>query len=392
MIEGGKVVGYKVLEGKVGMLNKPVYKYYFVKLSYVVQVFKVFIALFFALLLITSNEVYSKTILKGGIRTVIEKGNTLKLSLNTPLNFYYSQVGDKVVGFIREDILFGENLYIPRGSSIEGIVTNIKKPKHFGIDGAFEIDLNKIVIPAGAEIPIYASVSTDKFTPEEKVASILTYDASLITYGSFHGLIAGLQYGGLPLAVASHGISLLAGAGVGAGAGVVGSVVRKGKIPKAVSGLPVKVALKSDLSIFGELPNIKELEDQKIRESEKEEYLGFRFYPSVKEEEVELVVSSIKEGNDKTYGNYVLLEFNLKNNSRKSISFSDFVLVGDFETLHPDLFLSGTKALKIVKPFDEINGSLTFLITNKIENYSLAIVDPLDKKEIVKISLKAKDQ
>lgn len=347
-----------------------------------------FVFLLFLSQVLTSQTV-SKTLLKGRVITVIEKGYILELNLSTPINFYYSQAGDKVIGFIREDILLGDNFYIPRGSKVEGIVTKIKKPQRFGRDGAFEIDFNEIVTPGGAIIPIYASVSTDASRPEKKVAGILTYDAALIAYGSFHGLIAGLQYGGLPLAVASHGISLLASAGVGAGAGIIGSVVRKGEIPKVISGLPAKVVLKSDLSIFGDIPNIKEAKSQKLKANsqEQEEYLGFRFFPSVKEEEVGLVISSIKEGNDKTHGSYVLLEFNFKNNSRKTISLSDFVLVNDFESLHPNLFLSGTEALKSVKPFEEISALLAFSITNKLKDYSLVLVDPLDKKVIVRMPL-----
>src|SRR3989338_6677259 len=77
-------------------------------------------------------KAYSQTLLKGGISAVIEKGKIIELNLSTPLNFYFSQEGDKVAGFINEDILIGDGSYIPKGSRIEGTITSVKAPKNFG--------------------------------------------------------------------------------------------------------------------------------------------------------------------------------------------------------------------------------------------------------------------
>ena len=333
-----------------------------------------------------NEKAYSQTILKGGIRTVIEKGNSIEVNLNTPINFYFSQVGDEVSAFTKEDILIGDDFYIPKGSRIEGIITNVKKPKHFGISGAFEIDFNKIIIPNNTTIPIYASVTTDTSRIEKQVASILTYDSALIAYGTFNGALAGIQYGGIPLAILSHGISVLSGAGVGASFGIIGSVVRKGDIPTILTEKYIPVVLKSDFHVFGELPNKREGETEKGEETE---YKGFRFSPIVKKEEIELAIKNIKSEHSQTYGDYIVLEFNLKNNSHKKISLSDIVLINKSEIvpLHPDLFLSGLEALKTINSSDEANASLAFLIQDKKDNYFLAILDPLDKTEIIKIPL-----
>lgn len=343
--------------------------------------------IFTSLLQCFSNQVFCQTVLKGGIRTVVEKGQTVKINFNTPVNFYFTDIGDMIAAFTQEDIYIGDEIYIPRGSRIEGVITNVKSPKHFGLDGAFEIDFNEIVTPSQVSIPIYASVSTDISTTPEKVAGILTYDSALVAYGTFHGLVAGYQYVGLPLAITSHGISLLAGAGIGAGAGLIGSVVRKGNIPQVLTGISRDVVLKSDFVLLGELPKIKE-EARSIKHDE-QEYKGFRFYPSVRKEDIGLVINKIKKEHSKTYGNYIILEINLKNNSPKSVSLSNLVLLNKFESqpLHADLFLSGTQMFKTLKSLDEVNISLAFLITDKIENYSLALIDPLDESEIVRVPL-----
>ncbi|MBI3590767.1 MAG: hypothetical protein HY094_05225 [Candidatus Melainabacteria bacterium] len=347
------------------------------------------ICFLFNFIFFVNESAYAQPVLKGGIRTFIEKGRTLEVNLGTPINFYYSQAGDKVAGYIREDILIGDDLYIPAGSRVDGIITEVKKPKHFGQDGSFEIDFNEIVTPDGTAIPVYASVSTDTSNVAEKASSILSYDAALVAYGTFHGLVAGFQYGGLPLAITSHGISLLAGAGIGASAGVIGSIVREGKVPTVLSGVNTDVLLKSNLYIFGELPNIKEIKNKK---QETEQYKGFRFFPPVNKDEIELVINEIKKNHSGVYGDYIVLKFNLKNNSQKTINLSDVVLLSETESgpLHADLFLSGTEALKSVKPSSEINASLAFILLNKnkISDYSLVVIDPLDRKEIVKMPLK----
>ena len=89
------------------------------------------------------------------------------------------------------------------------------------------------------------------------------------------------------------------------------------------------------------------------------------------------------------YGNYIVVSFSIVNKHQNDISLSNVALVNPVtqETLHPDLFLTGNEALKTVKSNEETNVSIAFIINDAIKNYSLAILDPLDQKEIVKIPL-----
>ncbi len=355
------------------------------------QLFYIFSLIFIFISAFSYNKVFSQnppSVLKGGITTVIQKGEVINVTLNTPINFYFSQSGDKVAFFTNEDITIGENSYIPRGSRIEGVITNIKEPKGFGQNGSFEISFNEIITPENISIPISATVSTDTQKTSEKTAEILTYDAALIAYGTFHGFVAGIQYGGIPLAITSHGISLLAGAGIGTGAGLIGSAVRKGKIPTAITGTGTPLILKSDLFVLGELP--KKRDERWEMRDEKKEYKGFRFFPPPNKDEIKVSISKIRKEHSKTFGNYLILEIDIKNDSQKTINLTDFILINnkDSNLLHADLFLTGTKALKSIRPSEEINASLAFTVKEKIEDYSLLIVDPLDGKEILKVPLK----
>lgn len=326
---------------------------------------------------------YSQTVLKGRIVTSIEKDQILEISLSTHFNFYFSQAGDQIYGATTKNIFVGENFCIPKGSKFKGVITKIIEPGRLGKDGSFEFELNQVTTQDGTVIPVYASLSNDVRSKEEKIASVVTYDAALITFGSVHGAIAAVQYTGIPFLIASHGISALAGAGIGAGAGIFGSFFRKGKIPTILHGENSKVILKSNFYIFGELPVVSSAP------SISPEYKGFRFSPSVKKDEVEINVKDVKKYHSSVYGNYVVLDFNLKNNSNKSISLSDVVLVNESsnDPIHPDLFLSGTQVLKAVKPFDELDISVAYLINKKLDSYVLSIIDPLDNEEIIRIPL-----
>ena len=352
-------------------------------------------ALIFALLIVfiltlsCDHGVHSKTLLKGGIRTIAKKGESINVKLKSYLNFYFSRVGDKVVCFIDDDIQIDSDTFIPKGSRVEGIITNIEKPKSFGRDGSFKIDFNEIVTPENISIPINASVTTDTKKSSEKIASILTYDAALISYGTFHGALGSIQYGGIPLAVASHGISLLAGAGIGAGAGIVGSAVRKGKLPTAIYGQQLPLVLNSDMYLLGDITLLRTPSHLGTSAPTHLEYEGFRFNQPLRKSELELTVLNTNKEHSKTYGNYVILDLEIINKSNKQISSTDIVLINmeNKEQIHADLFLSGTKALNVIKPQNKTNTSLAFLISDDLDGYELAIVDSLNGKEIVRVPL-----
>ena len=347
--------------------------------------FVLFVLLYILVINFLHINAYSQTVLKGGIRALVERGNILEVKLSTPVNFYFSQTGDNIAAFTAADIDLGDGAYIPKGTRLNGIITKVKEPQHFGIGGAFEIDFNELVTQADEKIPIYASVSSDVKEKSEKIAGILTYDSALIAYGTFHGAVAALQYGGIGLLIASHGISALAGAGVGASLGLIGAVARKGNVPSVSAVSSVPLLLKSDFYVLGDLERLKEVKNT----AKEEDFKGFRFYPKIKKEDIEITLKTVREEHDRKFGNYIVIEFNLKNNSPLDVNISDFVLIEEKkdEKIHPDLFLSGNEIFKVVKPQDELNSTLSFLTLSEKDSYSLALVDSLDSEEIVRVPL-----
>ncbi len=346
------------------------------------------IYIFFFLTSFFFLETKSQILLKGGVQTFLEKGKQIEINLITPLNFYFNNVGDEIQGILEEDIKVGGNVILSRGSKILGVVSKINEPGRFGADGSIEVELNEIIISENERIPIQARISTDTKTVLEKSANILTYDSALISYGAFNGALAGIQYGGIPLAVTSHGASVLAGAGVGAGAGLIGSIKRKGNIPTNSIGKATPFILKSNLYILGDLKQVASASP--FEEDSSKEYKGFRFNPLPNKEDIEIVLKEVKKFHDKNYGNAVKVQFELKNKSSKSISVSDLRLltVKKKSILNPDVILSGSEVFKSIKPGTSFNSSLVFLINSKKEDYYLVLVDPFDMQEVLRVELK----
>lgn len=325
---------------------------------------------------------YSETLLKGYISKILEKGEKLEISLNTPINHYFSLNGDKVFAIISKDIKSENKVLISQGSILSGIITQIKSPGRFGQDGKIEILFSELILPNNISVPINAIVSTDINTTSEKIAKTLVYDSALVTYGALHGAIASLQLGGIPLAIASDGISIFAGAGVGASFGLIGSALRRGKLPSIYHLVPMEVALKSDLFILSELPEFDNNNKEK-------DYTGFRFKPAIKENEVEISIKEVRKEKNKNFGTYFTVKLTIKNHSNKNLSLADIVLIDENGMkIKPNLFLSGLGSLKTLKSFENIDTILAFTLTNPKQNHELAVIDPMDNKEILRVPLK----
>lgn len=329
--------------------------------------------------------------LKGKISTFKTIGKKLEINLNTPVNYTFSLPGDKIIAYLKEDVDLGDNLVIPKGSRVEGLLVSIKDPKRFGIDGAFEVTFNKLVLPSGDSLPIFASATSDSsIERHEKLAKILTYDSALIAYGGINGAIAGVQVGGIPLLISSNGLTAAAGAGVGCATGVIGSIYRKGEAPSLSTIGSSNITLDSDLFVFEDLIKLNSQHLAQRALPKVNEYKGFRFNAPTKKEELEVTINEVKNEKSKTFGDYIVLNFDLKNKSRNKINLSNIVLINEDKQslIHPDVFLSGKEAFKFASPFDKSNFKLAY-ITNPKEKYNLAIIDPLDNTEIVRIPLSA---
>ena len=160
--------------------------------------------------------------------------------------------------------------------------------------------------------------------------------------------------------------------------------------------MPLK--FKTNFSLLGDIPETKDIVYKKP--PDEEEYKGFRFYPPLNKEDIKIELTNIKRDYSEVYGNYLILQFNLENKSERSISLSNIAVVGSDEPevlIHPDVFLSGTESFKSIGPYEQIVTMLAFLTRGKkleLDNYSLVVVDSLDKNEILKIplsSLEVKD-
>jgi hypothetical protein len=87
-------------------------------------------------------------------------GQTLWVRLSTPISTYTAQVGDHVSAVLTQDVVCGNELVLPMGTPVEGVVRN-KHKVGWGIrheTAALELDFNRAVLGPESSVEIAARV------------------------------------------------------------------------------------------------------------------------------------------------------------------------------------------------------------------------------------------
>ncbi len=69
---------------------------------------------------------------------VLDKHDTIKMTVSQVLNGKYTEIGDEFFAEITEDVLGGKHnkgVIVPKGSIIHGVVTTVEDPKNLGRNG-----------------------------------------------------------------------------------------------------------------------------------------------------------------------------------------------------------------------------------------------------------------
>lgn len=183
-----------------------------------------------------------KTILKGGVShnvspikedgstETINQGTPVNLTISANLNSELTREGEDVIAMVSADLKDGNKVLLPGQWYVHGKVAHVEKQRRLGRNGSIDIKFDKLISPDGKyQIPFEASASTN----ESAIKSGLKHaakDASYVSIGAFGGALASVQLTGIPLAVATNGYSVAAGAAVGATLGAIAAARRKGKM------------------------------------------------------------------------------------------------------------------------------------------------------------------
>jgi len=120
------------------------------------------ISLLFSLIFVSGIEAKDQTDDNSPKLTVtFPKGSLFRGILQQKISTKINHIGDKVELIIPADIIFKNYLYIPANSKFVGRINKLSKSKP-GQDGYLQIEINKLIIPDGRIIDVYAHIWTKK--------------------------------------------------------------------------------------------------------------------------------------------------------------------------------------------------------------------------------------
>jgi hypothetical protein len=294
----------------------------------------------------------------------IPLGTALNLTVKANLNSELSQVGDEVRAEVSTDLKDGQKVLLPGKWQVVGHVARVEKQRRLGRDGYIEIKFDKLVSPDGKwDVALDASASTRESTAKTVTRQVAT-TAGYTTVGAIGGSILSVQLTGLPVAVATHGLSVAAGAAVGGALGVIAALHRKGDILSATPGDEIQIRLPNPITI----PAFKQ------------ELVPSQAPPPVLKD-VDLVVRDFRFrpfplGDKKS--RLLDVSFAIDNNSKGVISFANVGVTCDHNHSYlpycaaPGFFKERAKK---VGPSAVQESTLTFQVGSPKLKYSLVILD-----------------
>lgn len=225
-----------------------------------------------------------KNLLKGGVQSndrispflegsvqSIPKGTQMELTFCGNVNSEISQKGDEVMMKVSANVPGGNGIAVPGGWFAHGFVTTAQGHKSAHRNGFVEIEFDKLISPDGrTEVDFPAKLST-KDNAMVSTLKQVAFGSKCTTVGAAGGAILSLQLTGIGGAVATHGISVGVGAGVGFALGIIGAVKRQGKPDSRYEGDDVKLVIAEPIMLpafkADQLPSAKPvpvLKDMKI--------------------------------------------------------------------------------------------------------------------------------
>lgn len=139
----------------------------------------------------------------------IPAGMDLKIRFLTPLDSKTSNVGDMFVTQTTDDLWTGEQLILPKGSTIRGRVQEVQRPGFFSKGGLMRLEFDHVAMPTGELKPL--SLAIDAMSAKHDTQRNALYsdpgiankldasvDKGVSQFKSFHerGIKAGQERGG----------------------------------------------------------------------------------------------------------------------------------------------------------------------------------------------------
>jgi hypothetical protein len=303
----------------------------------------------------------------------IPPGIKLKLAVTCNLNSQLSKPGDEILARISYDVKSGEKVLLPGGWFIHGTVKEAVSQKRLGRNGYVKVEFDRILNPDGdIDLPFNAEFST-KDNELKSVAKEVLIDSGYVSLGAAGGSLLSVQLTGVPVAIATHGISVGAGAAIGGGLGLIGALKRKGKIASFFPGDEITIATAENITLPGFDPRL-------IPSAQKPQTMPH----------LRLITNRYifkKDPLGDKLSKQLNLSVTINNESSKEISFFDLAVLSDAgEYYYPSL--SGVRALKTkAGPYNTVTANLAFNVGGRHHKYWLILLDRLNRAEIARCQI-----
>lgn len=277
-------------------------------------------------------------------------------------------------------------LQIPTGSRLIGKVVEIKKAKSFNRGGNLKSEVSQVMLPDGSIIKAHAILSAqagmqdmEKPSTEKKLLKTITKKTTEVTASTMVGAVDAVQYLGLGTAISTHGISAAIGAGIGFGLGAIGAIKAQGESIEHGVFEAMNFKLESDFELLEKLPfNKTELEDLIQLEE-----LG-----------VDLKITAMQKEFSRQFGDFIVINMKIQNNSQEDIYLGDFVLGSDLH-IKPVLAnpLLSAQSMHKLAPKESCESKIAFSLGSykEKENYRVYLLNPVDQTIIANTQVKLLD-
>lgn len=304
-----------------------------------------------------------------GEKEMLEKRDTIEMTVSQVLDGSFSFEGDEFFAEITSDVYGDKGVILPKGTVAHGVIKGSGEAKRLGRDGYLDLSFDYLVTPDGREIPIEGAMTT-KLHPLKAATKIVATDLGYTAAGGVVGGVFAVQALGIEAAIASHGWTVAGGAAAGGAVGLGMSLYRKGKDVLISPGDEIKVKILSSI----ELPVYREEALLKKEEA----------YPGI-----DIRIGNILYEKD-PFGevNTITLSISVSNMSDKTFAGMDMALVSDYNTVYnPSIFGDTRMLFSQYKPGDRKAGKISFTVDSVKHSYWLVVNDRTKNKSLVRVSL-----
>jgi len=162
---------------------------------------------------------------------LVPTGVVVPLQMNTSLSSNTAHVGQQWTATVVNDVYAGNQLVIPRGSTVEGVVSSVDDADRFNKSGKIGIDFQRVIFPNGSRLENIDAMLTSL---DPRLRSSIDEESRIHGGGSsfkrnIYFIGGGTGGGALIGAIAGGGSGAAIGAGAGAVIGLIGSALNKGR-------------------------------------------------------------------------------------------------------------------------------------------------------------------